>query len=55
MTKCWDDKPRERPTFSLLVKKINDILVPLAGYLDTSAAVLHSNTNYTYVLPNELK
>ena len=41
MIKCWNGNPRERPTFSQLVKSINDILVPLAGY--TTVLSLRSN------------
>ena len=38
MISCWQYNPEERPRFSDLVKFVEDIMKPLAGYLDFSSA-----------------
>ena len=37
MMSCWKYNPEERPTFTDLVESVEDIMKPLAGYLDFSS------------------
>ena len=34
MMSCWKGNPEERPRFSNLVQSIEDMIKPLAGYMD---------------------
>ena len=34
---CWESNPEERPTFSDLVQSIEEIMKPLADYIDINA------------------
>ena len=44
MMSCWKYNPEERPRFSDLFQFVEDIMKPLAGYLDfTSAFVQDAN------------
>lgn len=36
MLQCWDESPQKRPHFLKTVKRLEEILVPLAGYIDVS-------------------
>lgn len=34
MLSCWNDNPKSRPSFNDLVEKIEELLIPLADYMD---------------------
>ena len=34
MMSCWKSNPEERPPFSDLVQTVEDMIKPLAGYMD---------------------
>ena len=36
MMSCWKSNPEERPPFSNLVQSVEDIIKPLAKYMDFS-------------------
>ena len=37
MMSCWKCNPEERPPFSDLVQSVEDIIKPLANYIDFTA------------------
>ena len=37
MQSCWNTDPDERPNFSMLISQLDNLLTPLANYLDFSA------------------
>ena len=37
MMSCWKSNPEERPTFFDLVQFVEDIMKPLADYIDINA------------------
>ena len=37
MLSCWDKSPEKRPTFLDLVSKLEQMMVPLANYMDFNA------------------
>ena len=41
MLSCWNESPNLRPTFSDLVELLDDIIKPLAGYLDVTVETIH--------------
>ena len=43
MMLCWSESPIDRPVFSDLVSSIDDLIEPLAGYLD------FTQINNTYI------
>ena len=36
MMSCWNKAPDERPTFAELFQSVNELLKPLADYIDLS-------------------
>ena len=46
MMSCWKYNPGERPTFSDLVQSVEDIMKPLAGYLDFTASYVEDSIYY---------
>ena len=42
MMSCWKYNPEERPRFFDLVLFVEDIMKPLAGYLDFSSAFVEN-------------
>ena len=49
MKSCWKYNPKERPAFSDLVQSIEDIMAPLADYLDCKTIFDNSNNIYENV------
>ena len=39
MMSCWNSSPDERPTFSQLSESIDEIIKPLAGYIDLDIVI----------------
>ena len=49
MLSCWEQSPDNRPKFSDLVESVNDLIKPLAGYLDvTEFIITHNNSDETH-------
>ena len=44
MISCWKYNPEERPRFSDLVQFVEEIMKPLAGYLDFSSAFVENTS-----------
>ena len=45
MMSCWKYNPEERPVFFDLVRSIEDLMAPLADYLDCKTTFGNSNND----------
>ena len=45
MMSCWKYNPEKRPMFSDLVQSIEDLMAPLADYLDCKTTFGNSNND----------
>ena len=59
MLSCWRQNPDERRCFSDIVDILNDIIEPLAGYIDFTTFFVknenHSIRMYDYFFPTFMK
>ena len=46
MISCWKYNPEERPRFFDLVLFVEDIMKPLANYLDFSSTFVENTSNF---------